>query len=162
MAPNNLTAQTVEMTTVEDLHHSDTSSASDMSSTQPEFDANFNAPIVQSWKQKAFDRTFVVLAQSAQLMYLLWRWQRFCTVKSTLIFSLPFILSETFIVLGGAFITYFMVWNQIDRPKLRLVDMKIDRKQLPSVDVMIPCYNEPVEVRARPYSPLTPDGDRCA
>jgi hypothetical protein len=117
------------------------------SASQPEYDVKFNKGLRDPWYIKLFDRTVVVLAQTAQILYLTWRWYHFVTTKSTLPFSLPFIISETLIVFGGSFITYFMVWNQVRRPKLRLHDLKIERRELPTVDVMIPCYNEPVEVR---------------
>lgn len=35
----------------------------------------------------------------------------------------------------------------MERPKLRLSDMNIPRAHLPTVDIMIPCFNEPVEVK---------------
>lgn len=143
--PAAASAMVVEMDGLEDHHHSDTSSATD-SISHSEIDANFNAALYSTTKQKIFERTFVVLAQLAQLAYLSWRWYHFCITKSTLYVSLPFIISETLIVLGGSFITYFLVWNQCKRPKLRLVDLKLERKELPTVDVMIPCYNEPVEI----------------
>lgn len=139
-------ALVVDIPLGDDQLHSDTSSATD-SVSHAEIDANFNAAAYSTFKQKCFDRSFVVAAQIAQLCYLTWRWYYFSVTKSTLYVSLPFILSETFIVLGGSFITYFLVWNQCRRPKLRLVDLKVERQELPTVDVMIPCYNEPVEVR---------------
>jgi hypothetical protein len=142
MAPN---APQHVATTVEEHHHSDTSSSD--SASQPEWDSSFNAAIEHPLGVKIFDRFWVIMAQLAQLAYLGWRWHRFLTNQSTLIFSLPFIISETMIVLGGSFITYFMVWNQVSRPKLRLKDLRIPRRDLPKVDIMIPCYNEPVEVR---------------
>jgi len=46
----------------------------------------------------------------------------------------------------GAFITYFLVWNQCTRPELRLNKMRMDPKDYPTVDVMIPCYNEPIDI----------------
>lgn len=139
-------ALVVDIPLGDDQLHSDTSSATD-SVSHAEIDANFNAATFSTFKEKCFDRSFVVAAQIAQLCYLTWRWYYFSITKSTLYVSLPFILSETFIVLGGSFITYFLVWNQCRRPKLRLVDLKLERKELPTIDIMIPCYNEPVEVR---------------
>lgn len=133
------------------MENSDTSS----SASTCEYGADFNAPIYPPRSQMLYDRGMVILAQAAQCFYLLWRWHRFLTNDSTLVLSLPFILSETLIVVGGAFITYFMVWFNFTRPKLRLSDMKMDRKDLPTVDVMIPCYNEPVNVSAYFLPPMT-------
>ncbi len=139
-------ALVVDIPLGDDQLHSDTSSATD-SISHAELDANFNAASTSTLKQKLWDRSFVIAAQLAQLCYLTWRWYYFSITPSTLYVSLPFIISETFIVLGGSFITYFLVWNQCRRPKLRLLDLKLERKELPTVDIMIPCYNEPVEVR---------------
>lgn len=110
-------------------------------------DANFNAPIKHSFWRRFHDRSWVVLAQLAQLFYLYWRWQRFVTTRSTFIVSLPLIISETLVVVCGSFITYFLIFNQCDRPKLRLSKLGIPREDMPTVDIMIPCYNEPVKVR---------------
>ena len=145
MPPRPAGSMIVEMGTMDDHHHSETSSATG-SISQPDLDVNFNAAIYSTLKQKIHDRAFVVAAQLAQLCYLTWRWYYFLITPSTLYVSLPFIIAETMIVLGGSFITYFLVWNQCRRPKLRLVDLKLERRELPTVDVMIPCYNEPVEI----------------
>jgi len=113
---------------------------------EKQYDANFNAPIYPPFWTRVHDRFWVVMAQTAQIFYLIWRWHRFFTLPSSYWISIPFIVSETLIVMGGSFITYFMVWNQINRPKLRLNELPLAPKEYPTVDVMIPCYNEPVEV----------------
>jgi len=75
-----------------------------------------------------------------------WRWYRFLTTPSSYGLSIPFIIAETLIVTCGSFITYFVTWNQMERPQLRLADLKIPLKDYPTIDIMVPCYNEPVEV----------------
>ena len=107
----------------------------------------FNAPIHPSICRRLLSRLVVILAQSAQIFYLYWRWLTFCNSDDTTLFlSLPLIIAETLIVVCGSFITYVLLWNQIERPKLRLNDLSISKKDLPTVDVLIPCYNEPVQV----------------
>ena len=39
-----------------------------------------------------------------------------------------------------------MIWHRIARPMKRLATMNLTDAEKPSVDVMIPCYTEPVEV----------------
>lgn len=46
----------------------------------------------------------------------------------------------------GLFISYFMIWHRILRPRKRLSDMPISDAEKPTVDVLIPCYTEPVEI----------------
>ena len=140
-------------------------------------DKDFNAPIYPSTISRIHDRSFVILAQTAQVcttitlaiairathiqltinpyyyswalcqvVYLYWRWSHFVAQKSVLILSIPFVLSETLHILFGSFITYFVIWNQVRRPTIRLADLCIPHESLPTVDIMIPCFNEPVEV----------------
>lgn len=122
-------------------------SVSSDGSSVVEYGPRFNAAIEPPLWKVLHDRTWVVLAQSAQILYLIWRWHRFFTLPSTYWISIPFIVSETLIIAGGSFITYFLVWNQVTRPKLRMRNLKLALSEYPTVDVMIPCYNEPVEVR---------------
>jgi len=136
-----------EIAMVEDPTHSDTSSSDGVS--VKEYGPNFNAPIYPPKWKTIHDRTWVVLTECAQIFYLLWRWHRFFKYPSSYWISVPMIVSETLIMVGGSFITYFLVWNQIERPQLRLHDLKIAKEDYPTVDVMIPCYNEPVEVSAK-------------
>lgn len=92
------------------------------------------------------ERSIVVLTIICQLVYLTWRWQRFLTSESTYWISVPFIVSETLIVFCGSFITYFLIWFQSSRENMRLSTMDIPVSEYPTVDIMIPCYNEPVEI----------------
>ena len=133
----------MEEISLKDDESSCTTSVSDIM----KYDDKFNAPIYPSIWTTLHHRLLVILAQAAQLIYVHWRWYHFLSEESTWFLSFPFIISETLIVVFGSFITYFMVWNQVERPKLRLNDLKLQWKDLPTVDVMIPCYNEPVEVR---------------
>jgi len=44
--------------------------------------------------------------------------------------------------------TYFMIWYQVERPKLSLKNLNgISEEDFPTVDVFIPVYNEPLQVR---------------
>lgn len=47
----------------------------------------------------------------------------------------------------GLFISYFMIWHRMLRPRKRLAAMNIADADKPTVDVLIPCYTEPLEVR---------------
>ena len=93
------------------------------------------------------NRLWVMLALCAQILYLLWRWHRFLTLTSTYYVSVPFIACETMVIVTGSSVTFFMIWNQLERPQLRLRDLEgLDMEDYPTVDVMIPCYNEPLQV----------------
>jgi len=49
---------------------------------------------------------------------------------------------------SGSFMTYFMIWYQVERPKLSLKNLNgISEEDFPTVDVFIPVYNEPLQVR---------------
>jgi len=76
----------------------------------------------------------------------MWRWHRFLSTPSSYFISIPFIVAETLVVCCGSCVTYFAVWNQVDRPKLHLADLRIPVNDYPTVDIMVPCYYEPVEV----------------
>ncbi len=47
---------------------------------------------------------------------------------------------------AGLFISYFMIWHRMLRPMKRLSNMNIADADKPTVDVLIPCYTEPIEV----------------
>ena len=144
---NSVTFSDIEFGDVElvDTDYTDPS-ASDSSDNSIEYGYDFNYQVKQPLCQKIFDRFCVILAQSLQIMYLIWRWHRFCTTDSTWALSSIFIVMETLIVFFGSLITYFIVWNQSVRPKLRLEYMKLNMEKLPTIDIMIPCYNEPVDI----------------
>lgn len=93
-----------------------------------------------------YERGVVVLAFAAMCVYLAWRWTLFLSSPSTYWVSIPLIVSETCLVVPGLFISYFIVWHRIHRPSKRLADLKIQDKDLPAVDVYIPCYGEPVSI----------------
>jgi cellulose synthase/poly-beta-1,6-N-acetylglucosamine synthase-like glycosyltransferase len=44
-------------------------------------------------------------------------------------------------------VLYSQVWQNLYRPAKRLRDLGVPPAQWPSVDVLIPCYREPVSVR---------------
>jgi len=148
----------VSMDVVEELEidHGSDDSPSSISSATCSWDGgemltrkDFNAPIHPSLWYRSSCRLMVILAQASQILYLSWRWCTFVSQESTWALSFPLIIAESLIVMCGSFITYVLLWNQIECPKLRLNVLPITTKDLPSVDVMIPCYNEPVEVRSQ-------------
>jgi cellulose synthase (UDP-forming) len=145
---NSVTFSDIEFGDMElvDSDYTDPTASDSSSEKSIEYGYDFNDQIKQPFWRKFVDRSCVVLAQSLQLLYLLWRWHRFCTTNSTWALSSIFIVMETMIVFFGSLVTYFLVWNQTQRPKLRLENMKMDIETLPTIDVMIPCYNEPVDI----------------
>lgn len=112
--------------------------------TQEELDNDIVNPSMWTY---IYERVIVFLSFTAMIIYMTWRWRCFLTRPSTLWISLPLIVSETLLVFPGLFISYFMILHRIHRPMKRLADMKFTPSQLPTVDVFIPCLNEPAEVR---------------
>ena len=114
--------------------------------TQEELDADVCKP---NFWLFLYERFVCLLAFTAMCVYLSWRWHAFVTLPSTYWISIPLVVSETLLVLPGLFITMFMIWHRIERPRKRLADMNMKPADLPTVDVYIPCLNEPVDVSTR-------------
>lgn len=93
-----------------------------------------------------YERSVVCLSFLAMSIYMGWRWSAFVTHPSSYWISAPLILAETSLVIPGLFISYFMIWHRILRPRKRLSNMPLSDAEKPTIDVMIPCYTEPVEI----------------
>ncbi|KAL4547939.1 hypothetical protein Ndes2526B_g07156 [Nannochloris sp. 'desiccata'] len=89
-------------------------------------------------------RILALVGQICALVYIVWRALRTLRPGYGYIYSMTFWCAEfaTFL-LGNIFI--LSLWNQIERPDRPLQNM-LTLDEFPSVDVLIPCYMEPVEV----------------
>lgn len=112
--------------------------------TQEELDNDVVKPNFYLW---LYERTVVVLSFVAMLVYMGWRWSAFVQKPSSYWISAPLIFAETSLVIPGLFISYFMIWHRMLRPRKRLSYMNLPDAEKPTVDVLIPCYTEPIEVR---------------
>jgi cellulose synthase/poly-beta-1,6-N-acetylglucosamine synthase-like glycosyltransferase len=65
------------------------------------------------------------------------------------IYSIPFALSESILVLLGSAAIYLQVAFNQPRTHSRLRGIGVQEDSWPTVDVMIPCYTEPIAVRGR-------------
>ena len=61
--------------------------------------------------------------------------------------SLPFVICEGCLILLGSGAFYLQISFYQRRKTTRLNDLGINRDRWPKVDVMIPCFREPVEVK---------------
>lgn len=111
--------------------------------TQEELDRDLVNP--NMWLM-IYERSVVVLGAIAMAIYLYWRVQNFLTKPSDYYISIPLLLSETALILPGLGISYFIIWHRIHRPAKRLSDMNMPDAELPTVDLMMPCLNEPADV----------------
>jgi len=93
-----------------------------------------------------YERTVCVCALAAMCVYLQWRVRVFLMFPSTYWISIPLLVSEFLLILPGLFISYFIIWHRILRPLRRMGDLNIPKAKYPGVDVLIPCYKEPVEI----------------
>lgn len=98
------------------------------------------------WGVWLYDRVLVLVAVLSMVRYVTWRWRLFLTKESDWIVSLPLIISESTLIFLGLGISYFLILHRIYRPQRRLKEMGIPREEYPSVDIFIPCLNEPVEI----------------
>lgn len=112
--------------------------------TQEELD---NDLIKRSLWLMVYERTVCLMAFCTMVGYLVWRWRSFVTKPSSYWISAPLILSETALIIPGFFITSFIIWHRIRRPMKRMADIPVDISEYPTVDIFIPCLNEPAEVR---------------
>lgn len=111
--------------------------------TQEELDRDLVNP--NMWLM-VYERSVVVLGAIAMAIYLYWRTNNFLTKPSDYYISIPLFLSEVLLILPGLGISYFIIWHRIHRPSKRLADMTLTDAELPTVDLMMPCYNEPFDV----------------
>ena len=105
-----------------------------------------NDIVKPKWGVWLYDRVLVFVAILAMVRYVIWRWRLFFTKDSDWIVSCPLIISETTLIFLGLGISYFLILHRIYRPQRRLREMGIPREDYPSVDIFIPCLNEPVEI----------------
>lgn len=99
---------------------------------------------MRQWTLNIITRILAVLAFCAALRYVVWRWRR--VIDTSYWFSLPFVISEGCLILLGSTAFYFQICKYKRRQKAQLKDLKIAPERWPRVDVMIPCFREPVEV----------------
>jgi len=112
--------------------------------TQAELD---NDVCVRSPYQICYERVIVILAFLAMMNYIIARWIYMFTIPSHLWASIPMLLIETVLVVPGLYVSYFLLWNRRDRPSKNLEDFAtLMPNDYPTVDVLIPCLNEPVEI----------------
>ena len=63
--------------------------------------------------------------------------------------SIPFVLSEGALLLLGSAAFYLQLAFYQRRPRARLRDLGVNPDRWPTVDVMVPCFKEPIAVSAR-------------
>jgi hypothetical protein len=93
-----------------------------------------------------YERLVAMVCAGVTVVYLLLKWYTFLTAPSTLWVSLPLILSQTYFSVVSNTIVCFIVFHRMRRVKRRLPELGLAPSELPTVDVLIPCLNEPVEV----------------
>jgi len=112
--------------------------------TQEELDRDIlNRPV----GKQMYEKVIVSLAFIFMISYMVARWYYMFTLESTYYVSIPLLIVETSLVVPGMFISYFCIWNKRERPRKQLSKMeKIKKFEYPTVDIFIPCLNEPVDI----------------
>lgn len=108
-----------------------------------------------------YEKTVAAASLVVTLAFLGMRWYSFFTRPSTTPVSLIVLSAQTYFILVANAITSFVVLHRIRRPERRLEEMGLPVDELPTVDVLIPCLNEPVEVSVTFHLSVQPSVHRA-